>query len=72
MSDELKEKLKKLLRKLFQFDCEDLDFGIYRIMNFKRKEIEKFINERLIDEVKKQLHSLSEEEKSQVMKEFEK
>ena len=29
-------KFQNLLRKLFQFDCADLDFGIYRIMNFKR------------------------------------
>jgi adenine-specific DNA-methyltransferase len=37
------EKLKSLLRELFQFDCADLDFGIYRIMNYKRDAIEKFI-----------------------------
>lgn len=36
-------KLKLLLRKLFQFDTSDLDFGIYRIMHHKKKEIEKFI-----------------------------
>ena len=36
-----------LLRELFQFDCADLDFGIYRIMNHKREAIEKFIDERL-------------------------
>ena len=41
--DELKEKLKKKLREIFQFENEDLDFGIYRIMNYKRKEIEEFI-----------------------------
>lgn len=26
-------KFQQLLRELFQFDCADLDFGIYRIMN---------------------------------------
>ena len=36
-----------LLRELFQFDCADLDFGIYRIMNHKRDAVEKFIDERL-------------------------
>lgn len=30
-------KFQMLLRELFQFDCADLDFGIYRIMNHKRK-----------------------------------
>ena len=36
-----------LLRELFQFDCADLDFGIYRIMNHKRDAVEKFIAEQL-------------------------
>ena len=31
------------MRELFQFDCADLDFGIYRIMNHKRAVIERFI-----------------------------
>ena len=38
-----REKFQGLLRKLFQFDCAELDFGIYRIMNHKRDVIEKFI-----------------------------
>ena len=37
------DKFQMLLRELFQFDCADLDFGIYRIMNHKRGVIEKFI-----------------------------
>lgn len=37
------EKFQDLLRELFQFDCADLDFGIYRIMNHKRDVIERFI-----------------------------
>ena len=40
-------KFQALLRQLFQFDCADLDFGIYRIMNHKRDTIEQFIKERL-------------------------
>ena len=40
-------KFQNLLRELFQFDCADLDFGIYRIMNHKRDAIEKFITEQL-------------------------
>jgi len=38
-----REKFQQLLRELFQFDCADLDFGIYRIMNYKRDVVEKFI-----------------------------
>ena len=41
------EKFQLLLRKLFQFDCAALDFGIYRIMNHKRNAIEQFISEQL-------------------------
>lgn len=32
-----------LLRELLQFDCADLDFGIYRIMNRRRDVIGRFI-----------------------------
>lgn len=41
------ERFQSLLRELFQFDCQDLDFGIYRVLNFKRREIEDFITTRL-------------------------
>ncbi|WP_392401161.1 DNA methyltransferase [Bacillus cereus] len=47
------EKFKSLLREMFQFDQADLDFGIYRIMNQKREEIEKFLNEDLLPQVNK-------------------
>ena len=49
------QKFQRLLRELFQFDCADLDFGIYRIMNHKRKVIEKFISEDLIKAVSEEL-----------------
>ena len=45
------ERFQQLLREMFQFDCADLDFGIYRIMNQKRDAIEKFITEQLPDAV---------------------
>ena len=40
-------KFQELLRNLFQFDASDLDFGVYRILNFKRTQIEKFITDDL-------------------------
>ena len=46
-----------LLRELFQFDCADLDFGIYRIMNRKREVIEQFITDDLPKAVAEQLDS---------------
>lgn len=42
-----REQFETLLRELFQFDCADLDFGIYRIMNHKREVIDEFIREKL-------------------------
>ena len=44
---ENRTKFQGLLRELFQFDCADLDFGIYRIMNRKREAVEQFISEQL-------------------------
>jgi adenine-specific DNA-methyltransferase len=41
------EKFQSILRDLFQFDCADLDFGIYRIMNRKRAVVEHYIAEEL-------------------------
>jgi len=50
-------KFQQLLRDLFQFDCADLDFSIYRIMNFKRDAIERFITEDLAQIVSDELDS---------------
>ncbi|MCX8028766.1 MAG: hypothetical protein N2712_02100 [Brevinematales bacterium] len=41
------QKFQSLLENIFQFDSSDLDFGIYRILNYKREQIEKFIDEDL-------------------------
>src|SRR4030042_7013951 len=49
------EKFQSLLRELFQFDCADLDFGIYRIMNHKRAVIERFITKDLPGNISKEL-----------------
>ncbi|MDR4498264.1 MAG: NUDIX hydrolase [Candidatus Scalindua sp.] len=48
------EKLKKILRQMFQMDQADLDFGIYRIMNQKRDEIEHFLDKELLPQVKEE------------------
>ncbi len=45
------DKLNSLLKELFQFDRKDLDFGIYRIMNHRRKEILRFLDEDLLPQV---------------------
>lgn len=48
------QKLKEILREMFQMDQADLDFGIYRIMNAKRAEIEKFLDDELLPQVKEE------------------
>jgi len=45
------QKFQELLKRLFQFEVSDLDFGIYRILNYKRDRIEKFIQEDLKNKV---------------------
>lgn len=45
------EKFQELLKRLFQFETSDLDFGIYRILNYKRNQVEKFIQEDLVNKV---------------------
>lgn len=48
-------KLREILREMFQMDQADLDFGIYRIMNAKREEIEKFIDDDLLPQIKTEI-----------------
>ena len=44
---ESQQKLQTLLQQLFRADAADLDFGIYRIINERRKQIQAFIDEEL-------------------------
>ena len=46
-----KRQLKDLLRELFQLNNTDLDFGIYRILNIKAKEVEEFIEKDIDDKI---------------------
>ena len=45
------KKLLKILNAMFQLDQSDLDFGIYRIMNAKSKEISEFLDNDLLSSV---------------------
>jgi len=69
MSDYL-EKFQQLLRELFQFDCADLDFGIYRIMNHKRDVIERFITNDLPKAVAEELERGALAEQSEAAREL--
>ena len=48
---EYSEKFKKLMEEILQFDCTDLDFGIYKILNKKRTAIKDFIEKSLPEKV---------------------
>jgi len=60
MSTDSLESLRSHLRTLFQFDVADLDFGIYRILNEKRDDIERFIEEDLVEGVREELRAYEE------------
>ena len=45
------EKLKTLLKELFQLDQPDLDFGFYRIMHAKSDEVTQFLDKDLLPQV---------------------
>ena len=45
------EKLKNLLKELFQLDRPDLDFGLYRVMHAKSSEVTQFLDKDLLPQV---------------------
>ena len=50
-STEKFDRLKGILRTMFQLDRGDLDFGLYRIMNLKAREITDFLDNDLLPQV---------------------
>ena len=62
-SHEKLDRLRTLLREMFQLDRGDLDFGLYRIMNLKSAEIIKFLDEDLLPQVKTSLRLTSAEDR---------
>jgi len=65
------QKFQELLKELFQFDAADLDFGIYRIMNYKRGVIERFIQKDLPRSISKELAQGALAGQTQAAKELE-
>ncbi len=63
------ERLKGLLREMFQLDRGDLDFGLYRIMNLKAKEVAAFLDEDLLPQVRAELQLASDEERQRLEQE---
>ncbi|MDO7787877.1 site-specific DNA-methyltransferase [Desulforamulus aquiferis] len=70
MSTKLEE-FKKIIRQMFQFDQADLDFGIYRIMNQRRAEVERFLDQDLLPNVKKAFGSYEAQDRAKLQEELE-
>lgn len=64
------EKLKSLLKELFQLDQPDLDFGIYRIMHAKSAEVTQFLEKDLLPQVKAAFAQYQPADKAAIEKEL--
>ncbi len=69
-SDSNYERLKFLLREMFQLNRGDLDFGLYRIMKLKSAEIEEFLNNGLLLRVKEVITEITSETREILEKEL--
>lgn len=65
MSERLK-RFTDLMQEIFELDKSDLDFGIYRIMNIRKAEIEKFLTQRLPELVQETLKPFAQDDKSAI------
>ncbi len=66
VSSEKFDRLKDILRTMFQLDRGDLDFGLYRIMNLKAGEITNFLDNDLLPQVRDVLNLTSDEERARL------
>ena len=66
------EKLKTLLKELFQLDQPDLDFGLYRIMHAKSAEVTQFLNKDLLPQVQQAFGLYKTADKAELGKELDK
>ena len=64
------EKLKTLLKELFQLDQPDLDFGLYRIMHAKSAEVSQFLDKDLLPQVKAAFGAYKSADKAEIEKEL--
>lgn len=64
------EKLKALLKELFQLDQPDLDFGLYRIMHAKSAEVTQFLDKDLLPQVQQAFGLYKTADKAELEKEL--
>ena len=66
------EKLKTLLKELFQLDQPDLDFGLYRVIHAKSAEVSQFLDQDLLPQVKDAFALYRSADKTELQKELSK
>lgn len=62
--------LKDVLNDIFELNKADLDFGIYRIMNQKRKQVNEFIEKQLPEDIKQALSETQSSDKTEIESEL--
>ncbi len=65
------DRLKRKLREIFQLDRGDLDFGLYRIMNLKNREIVDFLDNRLLPQVAEALDIIAKADNAALREDLE-
>ncbi|MCL5959656.1 MAG: hypothetical protein M1358_10150 [Chloroflexi bacterium] len=71
-AEQLRSRLLKRLKELFQLDQPDLDFGFYRIMHAKARYVSEFIDKDLLQIVADALGQVDETRRAQLQAEYEK
>ena len=66
------EKLKTLLKELFQLDQPDLDFGLYRVLHAKSAEVSQFLDKDLLPQVRAAFSQYKTADKAELEKELSK
>ncbi|MFC3157912.1 adenine-specific DNA-methyltransferase [Chryseobacterium arachidis] len=66
------ENLQKVLKEIFEMDKADLDFGIYRIMNQKRDQVNEFIDKKLPKEIRDTLAQIQSKDSITLQAELDK
>ncbi len=64
------DKLKNLLKELFQLDQPDLDFGLYRIMHARSAEVSHFLDDDLLPQVQAAFGQYKTADKAEIEKEL--
>ena len=71
-ADQLRSRLMRKLTELFQLDQPDLDFGFYRIMHAKAKEVQHFIDADLLSIVAEAFGCVDDARKAELQANYEK